>query len=202
MEGERWKVVGKIKLTAAVFTQHLEQKCKHSTSNDREAEKKMFGAVFLAAILPHRDATTKRETDPPNVYPQCRISTIRVESTLIVFHCCSANRPNPGKCSAKSLVHLPSGCTQGQETQYFQTRCTTAGQLQRDSRGVCGSLVSVPCHSEGYTCHRDRRCVYGGRFSSSKAVCCPVVRPSPLDHKHVPLGSKHRLTKKTCTSRI
>lgn len=147
----------------------------------------MFGAVFFAAFLLHRDVTTKRKKQPPppTVFRQYKISTIRVDSTLIVFHCCSANRPNPGKCSAKSSVHLPSGCTRGQETQYFQTRCTIAGQLQRDSRGVCGSLVSVPCHSEGYTCHRDRSSVYGVGFTSSKAACCPVVRPSPLDHKHV-----------------
>lgn len=30
MEGERRKVVGKIQLTAAVFTQRLEQKRKHT----------------------------------------------------------------------------------------------------------------------------------------------------------------------------
>lgn len=147
-------------------------------------EKDVFGAAeFLFNVTTKR----KKQTPPPkkNVFWQYKISTIRVDSTPIVFHSCSANRPNPGKCSAKSLVHLPSGCTQGQETQYFQTRCTTAGQLQRDSRGVCGSLVSVPCHSEGYTCHGDRSSVYGVGFTASKAVCCPVVRPSPLDHKNI-----------------
>lgn len=161
-------------------------------------EKDAFGAGDFAVILLNGDVTTKKEKEagPPTVFWQYKISTIRADSTLIVFHCCSANRPNPGKCSAKSLVHLPSGCTQGQETQYFQTRCTIPGRLQRDSRGVCGSLVPVPCHGEGYTCHRDRGCVYGAGFTSSKAVCCPVVRPSPLDHKHVELGNTHRLTNK------
>lgn len=151
-------------------------------------EKDVFGAAeFLFNVTTKRKKQTPPTLQPPkkNVFWQYKISTIRVDSTPIVFHCCSANRPNPGKCSAKSLVHLPSGCTQGQETQYFQTRCTTAGQLQRDSRGVCGSLVSVPCHSEGYTCHGDRSSVYGVGFTASKAVCCPVVRPSPLDHKNI-----------------
>lgn len=119
------------------------------------------------------------------MFKQSKISTFQVDSTLTVFHFCLANRPNPGKCLTKSPLHLPYGNTQGQETQYFQTSCTIACWLQRDSQGVCASPVSVPCHSKGYTCHGDRGFVYVVGFSSFKAFWCPVVRPSPLDRKHV-----------------
>lgn len=64
-----------------------------------------------------------------------------------------------------------------------------AAQLLADFKEILGDCAPprclFPCHSEGYTCHSDHSFVYVVGFSSFKAVWCPVVRPSPLDHRHV-----------------
>lgn len=70
MEGERWKVVGKIKLTAAVFTQHLEQKCKHSTSNDWDRRRKrcVWCRLLRCISASSRCDYKEKEAAPPQLF--------------------------------------------------------------------------------------------------------------------------------------
>lgn len=98
----------------------------------------------------------------------------------------------PGQCLAKSptaCLNAPRRRTRGQETQYFQSSCTIARWLQRDSLGLCASVASVPRRSWGYACQGDRAVVVvraATEFLFSKAVWCSVVHPpSPLHHEHV-----------------
>lgn len=68
----------------------------------------------------------------------------------------------PGQCLAKSptaCLNVPRRRTRGQETQYFQSSCTIARWLQRDSLGLCASVASVPRRSWGYVCHGDHAVV-------------------------------------------
>lgn len=90
----------------------------------------------------------------------------------------------PAQCLAKSptaCLNAPCRRTRGQETQYFQSSCTIARWLQRDSLGLCASVASVPRRSRGYACHGDRAVVVvrvaAGLFFFSKAFCRLVVHP-------------------------
>lgn len=73
---------------------------------------------------------------------QSKMSTFRPDATkpaMVVFHPCSANRPNPGKCFTKSRVHLPYSNAQGQERQYFQSLA--------DFKEILGDHVPLWCLS-------------------------------------------------------
>lgn len=103
MEGGRWEVEGK-KTTSEVFTQCLEQKHKHR-SRKRHV---WLGVFFPSSFQLNQDSTTHTRT-PALISPTSRrskISASRADSSLIVFHSCSANRPNPGECFTKS----PGAC--------------------------------------------------------------------------------------------
>lgn len=101
----------------------------------------------------------------------------------------------PGQCLAKSptaCLNAPCRRTRGQETQYFQSSCTIARWLQRDSLGLCASVASVPHRSRGYACHGDHavlvviRAAAGFFFSPFlKLFGALCSAPSPLHHKHV-----------------
>lgn len=101
----------------------------------------------------------------------------------------------PAQCLAKSptaCLNAPRRRTRGQETQYFQSSCTIARWLQRDSLGLCASVASVPRRSRGYACHGDRAVVFVRAvflfiyLFFFKAVWCLVVQPltsPPQAHK-------------------
>lgn len=113
----------------------------------------------------------------------------------------------PGQCLAKSptaCLNAPCRRTRGQETQYFQSSCTIARWLQRDSLGLCASVASVPRRSRGYACHGDRavvvvRAASGFFFFFLKLFGALLFTPSPLHYKHIK-PTANGLTRFFCVS--
>lgn len=101
MDRGRWEVEGK------KLQRYLPNAWSRNTNT--EAEKDIFGWDCPFHQLFSLIKTRLHTRTPALISPTSRrskISASRADSSLIVFHSCSANRPNPGECFTKS----PGAC--------------------------------------------------------------------------------------------
>lgn len=186
MEGGRWEVEGKKK---KLHQRYLPNAWSRNTNT--EAEKDMFGwecpfhqvfSLIKTRLHTHtRTPALISRTSRPS-----KISASRADSSLIVFQSCSANRPNPGECFTKS----PGACALQKHPRTGNTilpkQLHNCSPTSKRFSGIVRLYGVCPPSQRRLRVSRWPHCLWCcWIFLFFKAVWCPVVHPSPLDHRRV-----------------